>query len=368
VDQGRPRRPTVADVARQAGVAVATAGRALGGYGYVGEQTRERVLAAARDLGYSPNVVARSMRSGSTRSIGFVGSDIANPYFAEAMRGICDVAHLEGYETILTNSDERLDLEQRAVRTLLDKQVEGLVVAPASVTHCDHLAEARAEGVPVVLLDRDLPQLDCDSVVVDNENAAYAAVTHLLKLGHERIGLLASINATEQPEIRPAGGEGRWEVLGADRPSVERIRGYLRALAAYGAPVSRDAITCIVADRTAEAEAAARRLLNSPWRPTAVFATDNESTRRIFLAAKTGGFKVPDQISLLGFDDLDWTVMVEPQISVVAQSPLLMGRMAGERLFARIKGDDQPKRRIVLPTQLIIRASTGTRAEQEVPE
>jgi LacI family transcriptional regulator len=103
---------------------VATAGRALGGYGYVGEQTRERVEAAARELGYSPNVIARSMRSGSTRSIGYVGSDIADPYFAEAMRGICDVAYREGYETILTNGDERLDLEQRAVRTLLDKQVE----------------------------------------------------------------------------------------------------------------------------------------------------------------------------------------------------------------------------------------------------
>ncbi len=363
MEQGRPRRPTVSDVARHAGVSVAQAGRALGGYGYVGEQTRERVQAAARELGYSPNVVARSMRSGSTRSIGFVGSDIANPYFAEAMRGICDVAHREGYETILTNSDERLDLEQRAVRTLLDKQVEGLVVAPASVIHCDHLADARAQGVPVVLLDRDLPQLDCDSVVVDNENAAHAAVTHLLKLGHQRIGLLASISAAEQPEITPDESQGSWTVLGANRPSIERIRGYLRALAAHGAPVSRDAITWIVGDRVQEADAAARRLLRSPWRPTAVFATDNESTRRIFLAAKTEGFRVPDRISLLGFDDLDWTVMVEPQISVVAQSPLLMGRTAGERLFARIKGDRQPKRRIVLPTELVVRASTGAPTE-----
>jgi len=365
VEQSRPRRPTVADVAREAGVSVAQAGRALGGYGYVGEQTRERVQAAARALGYSPNVVARSMRSGSTRSIGFVGSDIANPYFAEAMRGICDVAHREGYETVLTNSDERLDLEQRAVRTLLDKQVEGLVVAPASVTHRDHLADARAQGVPVVLLDRDLPRLDCDSVVVDNENAAHAAVTHLLKLGHQRIGLLASVSAAEQPEIRPGRGEGRWVVLGADRPSTERIRGYLRAVAEHGVPVPRDAITWIAGDHAPQADAAARRLLLSPWRPTAVFATDNESTRRIFLAAKSVGFTVPDRVSLLGFDDLDWTVMVEPQISVVAQSPLLMGRTAAERLFARIKGDAQPKRRIVLPTQLIIRASTAAPTEQD---
>ena len=358
MDHGRNRRPTVADVARMAGVSVATAGRALGGYGYVGEQTRERVEAASRELGYSPNVVARSMRSGSTRSIGFVGSDIADPYFAEAMRGICDVAHREGYETILTNSDERLDLEQLAVRTLLDKQVEGLVVAPSSMTHVDHLKDAKEQGVPVVLLDRDLPQLDFDSVVADNETAAYAAISHLLDLGHERIGLLASVSASEQPEIR-AGTDGSWAVLGADRPSVERIRGYLQALADRRAPVTTEAITLIAADRVGGADAAARALLSSAWQPTAVFATDNESTRRIFLAVKAEGIKVPEHLSLLGFDDTDWTVMVDPPLSVVAQSPLAMGRMAGERLFSRIKGDRQPKRRIVQPTRLIIRASTA---------
>jgi len=359
VEQARPRRPTVSDVARQAGVSVATAGRALGGYGYVGEETRERVRASARELGYSPNVVARSMRSGSTRSIGFVGSDIANPYFAEAMRGICDVAYREGYQPILSNSDERLDHEQRAVRTLLDKQVEGLVVAPASVTSFDHLASALDRGVPVVLLDRDLPKLDCDSVVIDNEHAAFTAVSRLLSLGHQRIGLLAQVNATERPEIRPAGGDGQWIVTGADRPSTERVRGYLRALAARQVPVLMDAITWITADHPDQADAAARGLLRSPARPTAVFATDNESTRRIFLAAKSEGISVPGQVSLLGFDDLDWTVMVEPQLSVVAQRPREMGRIAGERLFARIKGDEQPKRRIVLPTELLIRASTG---------
>jgi LacI family transcriptional regulator len=352
----------VADVARRAGLSVATVGRALGGYGYVGERTRERVEAAARELGYSPNVLARSMRSGSTRSIGFVGSDIADPYFAEAMRGICDVAHLEGYETILTNSDERLDLEQLAVRTLLDKQVEGLVVAPSSVTNCRHLKDARDQGVPVVLLDRDLPQLDFDSVVADNERAAHAAVNHLLDLGHQRIGLLASVSASEQPEIESASADGPWTVHGVDRPSVERIRGYLRALTDRGATVSAEAITLIVGDRSEEADTAARTLLTSAWQPTAVFATDNESTRRIFLAAKAEGIKVPDQVSLLGFDDTDWTVMVDPPLSVVAQSPMLMGRVAGERLFARIKGDAQPKRRIVQPTRLIIRGSTSARA------
>jgi LacI family transcriptional regulator len=337
---------------------VATAGRALGGYGYVGAETHERVLAAASQLGYSPNVVARSMRSGSSRSIGFVGSDIANPYFAAAMRGICDVADREGYETILTNSDERLDLEQRAVRTLLDKQVEGLVVAPASVTSFGHLADALDEGVPVVLLDRDLPRLNCDCVVADNETAAFQAVSHLLDLGHRRIGLIAQVDATERPQIRAAGGDGHWTVVGTDRPSTERIKGYLRAMAARDVPVPRDAVTWITGAHEAAADAAARELLGSLWRPTAVFATDNESSRRIFLAAKATGVKVPDEVSLLGFDDLDWTVMVEPPMSVVAQNPREMGRAACERLFARIKGDRQPKSRLVLATELVIRAST----------
>jgi LacI family transcriptional regulator len=363
VEQGRPRRPTVADVARRAEVSVATAGRALGGYGYVSEDTRSRVEAAAQELGYSPNVVARSMRSGSTRSIGFVGSDIADPYFAEAMRGICDVAHREGYETILTNSDERLDLEQLAVRTLLDKQVEGLVVAPSSVTHFSHLEEARDQGVPVVLLDRDLPQLGFDSVVVDNEQAAYEAVLHLLSLGHRRIGLVASVSASERPEVRPADGDGSWTVVGADRPSVERIRGYLRALASHGAPVTAEAITLFPSERASHADTTARRLLQSGWQPTAVFATDNEATRRMFLAAKAEGVKIPDQVSLLGFDDADWTAMVDPPLTVVAQSPMQMGSVAGERLFARIKGDSEAKRRIVQPTRLIIRGSTGMCSE-----
>jgi LacI family transcriptional regulator len=358
VEQGRPRRPTVADVARRAEVSVATAGRALGGYGYVSEDTRSRVEAAAQELGYSPNVVARSMRSGSTRSIGFVGSDIADPYFAEAMRGICDVAHREGYETILTNSDERLDLEQLAVRTLLDKQVEGLVVAPSSVTHFSHLEEARDQGVPVVLLDRDLPQLGFDSVVVDNEQAAYEAVLHLLSLG-----LVASVSASERPEVRPADGDGSWTVVGADRPSVERIRGYLRALASHGAPVTAEAITLFPSERASHADTTARRLLQSGWQPTAVFATDNEATRRMFLAAKAEGVKIPDQVSLLGFDDADWTAMVDPPLTVVAQSPMQMGSVAGERLFARIKGDSEAKRRIVQPTRLIIRGSTGMCSE-----
>jgi LacI family transcriptional regulator len=361
VAQGRARRPTVIDVAKHVGVSVSTAGRALGGYGYVSERTRALIEAAADELGYSPNGIARSMRSGSTRSIGFVGSDIANPFFAEAMRGVCDVAREAGYAAILTNSDERLDAERVAVNVLLDKQVEGLIVSPASVTDTIHLARAAQQDVPVVLLDRHLPGLGVDSVVVDNEAAAYDAVTHLLDLGHRRIGLLAAINPSEQPQLVPVPGTRRLTVSGASRPSVDRVRGYLRALGERGATTARSVMRYYSSADPEEGYAQAAALLSLSARPTAVFAADNAATRSVFTVAKRMQLRVPDHVSIVGFDDLEWTSLVEPALTVVAQSPSTMGRAAAERLFARIRGEVIDVREIVVPTELVVRASTARR-------
>jgi LacI family transcriptional regulator len=361
VGQERPRRPTVIDVAKQAGVSVSTAGRALGGYGYVSNPTRVRIEQAAQELGYAPNGIARSMRSGSTRTIGFIGSDIANPFFAEAMRGVCDVAREHGYEAILTNSDERLDAERIAIDVLLDKQVEGLIVSPASVRDTRHLTRAVDQGVPVVLLDRHLPDLGVDSVVVDNEAAAHEAVAHLLDLGHRRIGLLASTNPTEQPRLVPIKGSRRLSVVGASRPSVDRVRGYLRALSERGAATVRTLVRYYSSAAPKDGDAQAAELLSLATPPTAIFAADNAATRSVFTAARRYRVRLPDELSIVGFDDLDWTSMVEPALTVVAQSPMRMGRAAAHRLFARIGGDVHEVREIVVPTQLVHRDSTTRR-------
>ncbi|MFF5858573.1 LacI family DNA-binding transcriptional regulator [Streptomyces sp. NPDC012751] len=353
------RRPTVADVAREAGVSVATAGRALGNYGRVGDDLREQVQAAAERLGYSPNAVARSMRSGGTRSIGFVGADISNPYFATAMRGICDVAREQGYEPILANSDDRLEVEHAAVSVLLDKQVEGIVVAPTSVTDVAHLERAKELGVPIVLLDRHIGALEADSVVIDNEAAAYEAVAHLLGLGHRRVGLLACVDPAEGPELVARTGTGRLTVRGAARPSIDRIRGYLAAVDDHRATSSADLIEYTPLSDAAQAQRRAEALLAQAEPPTAVFATDNVTTQGLFMAARRRGLAIPADVSLVGFDDLDWTTLVDPPLTVVAQSPLDMGRAAAVRLFERIKGDDRPAERIVLPTELVVRSSTA---------
>jgi LacI family transcriptional regulator len=352
------RRPTVTDVARTAGVSVATAGRVLGCYGNVSPELRTQVQTAADELGYSPNVVARSMRSGSTGSIGFIGADIANPFFAGAMRGLCDVAREERYEAILVNSDDSLDVERSAVQVFLAKQIEGIIVSPTSVTDVAHLKLAQDQGVPVVLLDRHSPVLDADSVVVDNEAAARQAVTHLLERGHRDIGLLALTDPAEGPEFRQHRATGRLEVHGPVRPSVDRIRGYVSALQDAGLPVRDELLAWTPGFDAAHAAGQADRLLGLPTPPTALFAADNQTTQAAYTAVRRAGRRIPDDVSLVGFDDLDWTALVDPPITVVAQSPIDMGRITARMLFDRIKGGNAAAERVVLPTRLLVRGST----------
>jgi LacI family transcriptional regulator len=155
---------TVPDVAREAGVSTATAARALGGYGSVRKSTRDRVLAAAEQLGYRANSLARSMITGSTRTLGVVVSDIENPFFRRSLRGIADTARGEGFEVLLANTDEELDKEEAAVRMMTERRVDGLVVCPADGGDRAHLADVIAAGIPVVLLDRRVAGLKADTV------------------------------------------------------------------------------------------------------------------------------------------------------------------------------------------------------------
>lgn len=355
--RGSPaRQPTMTDVAREAGVSVATTGRVLGNYGNVREELREKVRAAAERLGYSVNSVARSMRSGSSRTIAFVGVDISNPFFAAAMRGLSDVARREGYEPILANTDDRHDTERAAVRVMLEKQVEGIVISPASVREVDHLRLALERGVAVVLLDRETSALDLDSVVIDNQEAARRAVDHLLDLGHTDIALLAPVYEHEGPTLSRDRTTGRITVNGATRPSVDRIRGYVAALQDRGIVPKEHLIRYGAQGRLASRDA--DELLGPHSGATSVFATDDAATQLVFRAARRLGRGIPGDLSLVGFDDLDWTTLVDPPLTVVAQSPLDMGRLAGERLFKRILGSEEPPQRCIAPTQLIVRAST----------
>ena len=329
---------TIRDVAREAGVSQATAARALAGYGYVADRTRRRVQDAAVAIGYQPNGLARALVSGATKTIGLVVGDIENPFFATAARGLADALEPEGYTVVLANSDEQLEREERVVQALRQRLVDGLVVVPSSGDDGGHLAAIMADGRPVVLLDRAIRGLGADAVLVDNASGAETAMRHLIELGHHRIGIVS-----DSPGIAS---------------TAERLAGCRSALRRAGIAWDDDLVS-IGGSSQADGYSTARALLISRRRPTAVFTLSNFMTAGTVRALRDLGLAMPVDVALVGFDDLDWTTLVEPPISVVAQPVSELGRAVGERLLARLGGDLSPPIEVRLHTRLIVRRSCG---------
>src|SRR5579859_1100259 len=347
-----PSRPTLGDVAEAAGVARATAARALGGYGPVRESTRSQVWAAAKALGYLPNRVARSMVTGRTNTLGFVSADLENPFFGGTMRGILDISRAAGYEVAIANSQEEPELERRIVRVLHEHRVDGLLVAPTQYRDGSHLIAMLDEGSPVVLLDRSVRGVPADAVLVDNVRAAREGVERLIALGHRRIGLVTS----ELPPDRPV---ERLEEVALDPTHASttnsRSVGYLAALRNSGLDVDPGLIAIATYTREGAREATAALLARA--RPTALLTVDNIFTLGAFEAIQASGLDFPGQISMLGFDDLEWTTIVRPRLSVIAQPAYDIGATAARRLLARLSGEQTPPQVLFLETTLIERDS-----------
>lgn len=349
-----PDHATLDDVARAAGVSRATAARALGGYGSASADARARVVAAAEALRYRPNALARSMKSGTTRTLGVVVSDIQLAFFAQAVRGIADAARVEDFEVILANTDEDLALERAAVDVFVDKRVDGLIVVPAEPGAASHLVEAQERGIPVVLLDRGAPGVRCDVVVVDNQRASKNAVRHLVRLGHRRVAIVVeertALTAAEvvRARLRPDGG----------MTSPIREAGWAAALREAGLPVTDDLICGARYDRV-DARRAMAAALALPDRPTAVVTTDETMTLGAIDAIQDAGLEIPRDVSLVAFDDLPWTTLVRPALTAVAQPVHDLGVTATQRLLGRIAGDDSPPETVILSTTFVVRGSTG---------
>jgi LacI family transcriptional regulator len=338
---------TIPDVARLAGVGAATAARALGGYGHVSEKTRVKVLAAAEELGYRANALARSMITGRTNSIGLVVADIENPFFAAVTRAVSDAARQHGYEVLLANSDEDATSERAAVRLFMDKRVDGIIVAPTSSTDVDHLREARDAGVHVVAIDRRVTGLAIDSVTVHNRVAAQSAVKHLIKRGHTRIGYLRGTGMTD-----PADGPQR-QISTGD----ERVLGYREALAEAG--LDDQGFIRVGALGRIEAKRQTLALLDLPEPPTAILAPDSILALGVLLAVRERGLSIPHDLSLISFDDTDWADVMTPPLTVISQPVHEMGERAVALLVGRIEGSTARDRHERLRVHLVQRESVG---------
>jgi LacI family transcriptional regulator len=344
------RLVTLQDVAREAGVSKVTAARVLGSYGTASPGAKEKVLAAARALGYRPNELARSMTTGRSRTIGVIVGDIENPYFGRAVRGISEVATAAGFDVILANSGEDVGKEQAAVRVLLGKRVDGLIVTPASMSETQHLESVQSSGRPLVLLDRAVPGLKVDSVVTDDRAAAKAATQTLIDAGHRRIAYITATNS-DNPIYRGPHQISLTTVM-------DRIEGFLAAASEAGIETPEQYIR-LAATRLGASGKIIADLLSLPHRPTAILASDNVVGLEVFKAIRALGMSIPNDLSLIAFHDADWTSVTTPPITVISQPVYDLGIESAQVLIKRINGATEPPLRLALATTLIERQSVG---------
>lgn len=352
MEQMPPRNTsvTVADVARMAGVSKATAARVLGGYGTVSERVREAVTTAARALNYRPNELARSMTTGRSGTIGVVVGDIENPFFSLAVRGITDIARQAGFTVILINSGEDAETEKAAIRTLLAKRVDGLIVSPARESDIDHLREATRSGRPMVLLDRGSEMLGVDTVVADDRHAAEGITRRLIARGHKHIAYLTACDTTDHRFHTPAD---------INTGSVRRrIEGFLGVCQEAGLEGIEDWVH-VGATTPEHTHRIVETMLTSAGRPTAIIASDSVIGLEVFKLCRELGIRIPDDLSLVSFHDADWTSVTTPPVTVVRQPVYKLGETAARLLVERMNGDEAPATRIVLQTDLVERASVA---------
>lgn len=350
------RSVTLADVAREANVSKATAARVLGGYGVVSESAHADVMKAARALDYRPNELARSMTTGRSGLIGVVVGDIENPFFSFAVRGISDAARAAGFNVILANSGEEIEAEKAAVRVLIGKRVDGLIVTSADCRDIGHLRDVHLSGRPLALLDRALPELDVDAVTVDDSDAAMRATRLLVDAGHRRI---AYVTAAADSEIR--GADGLPDI--STSTVRDRITGFLAIC--RGADIAQPERSVIFGAKKTATRAIVAKALAAADRPTAILASDSIIALETFKAIRDAGLRIPEDISLITFHDADWTSVTSPPITAVDQPVYSVGKVVADLLIRRLKGETATVERIIISTSLIERGSVGPPPEEK---
>lgn len=316
--------PTIREVARLAGVSVATVSKALNGTGNVSETLRTRVVTAARALGYAPHASARSLRSGATRILGLLVADLANPYFLRLVESVERLSSAAGYSVILCNSGEDPEREERHLAMLMSQRADGVFLIPTRLGWNGRAAALGELPMPVILVDRSLEGLGLDSVTTDNLTVGRMAADHLHGLGHRRIGV---IMGSPDHQIARHRLDGFRDALArADTALDERL-------------VEKDNFT------EGAGHAAARRLLTQLDPPTAIFATNNHLALGLLRAVMDAGVRVPDDLSVIVVDELPWPGLMRPQVTVVTQPSEAIAEAAVSSLIDRIgKGRNAAER------------------------
>lgn len=338
---------TIRDVAKLAGVSLATVSNVVNGTRPVAAETRARVQRAVEALGYAPHAAARSMRGGTSGLIGLIVADITNPFFTSLVQSIERAASSYGHAVLLCNSDEDVEREQQHLQLLHTQRVDGIVLAATGHASRGRAAALDRLRVPVVLVDRAFGEFGLDAVMLDNRRAALEATRHIVGWGHRRIAMLTG------PATLSTG--------------ADRIAGYREALLEAGIAVD-ESLVRDTGFREERAYEAACELLGAPARPTAIFAANNLIAIGVMRAIADLKLSCPNDVSVVSIDDFPWVNAFRPRLTTVAQPVAAMGEAAVRLLFARIEGRAAAETRVeVMAPMLMVRDSCSAPAETPPP-
>lgn len=333
----QPSMPTIADVARLAGVGAITVSRVVNDTSYVSAEKKKRVREAIKKLGYRPNQAARVLKGNRAKMIGLIIPDLADLFFGRCAAAVEEYASSRGYMTLIVASNRNQDLQENEVAMMIGQNVAGLIVVPSLPS--ERLRQLSETDVPIVALDRSLENAIADEVVVENTGGARTAVNHLIEHGHKRIAC-----------------------IGYEKTSYairHRILGYTDAMRTSRLkPEVYDEIETLE-----DTLKLVRRWKKSRDRPTAVFSLNNVSTRHLLWALREEDLAIPKKMAVIGFDDLELAGLLSPPLTVVRQPAANLGVQASKLLFERISAAGCPKDsfgiKLVLPVEFVIRSSCG---------
>lgn len=331
---------TIKDVAARAGVSKTTVSHYLNGrYDSMSKETKENIAQVVEELGYRPNALARSLKQKKTHTVGAIVANILNPFSTSMIRGVEDYCNQHGFSLILCNADEDPIKEREYLEVLADKQVDGLIINTTG--HNNELVKSLNLHLPVVLIDRKVPEINTDTVTSDSRKGVQLMIDHLIRQGRREIAFFTMPCQEVSPRL-------------------ERVFGYKQALATHGIACKPHLLVETALDE-ASIISAIKTVLAAPVPPAVIFGANNLMTMAVVKALKNLAVAIPQDIAVVGFDDWEWAELIDPPVTVVSQPTYAMGQEAAALLIKRLKSKKNRRKPAVIlfDPELVVRKSCG---------
>lgn len=336
--------PTIHDIARELNVSASTVSRALNNNPRISLKTREKIKSVALALGYQPNTLASNLRNKKSNTIGIVVPLINRHFFSSVISGVEDIAYNAGYNVVISQSNDLAEKEVNIVQSMFSNRVDGLIISIAMQTDTfDHLKLFRKKNMPLVFFDRVVPEIETDKIVVNDFACAFKVTQHLIDQGYKRIAHLA----------------GPQNLM----TYFDRKKGYLSALENSGLQKD-DSLILVNTLTSSDGESAVQQLMNLPAPPDAIFCGNDTTALSVMIYLREKGYRIPEDIGIVGFSNEPFSRVVSPSISTIAQPGFEMGQKAAELVIRKIETREKTYQTIVMPAELIVRESSDRKSVQ----